>query len=671
MEKRYFIDQLLSGFDLNASDFGVSAWAEKRQDILAMGSELEYIVEFAEFSVDCYENIASYVPGRLNTTHRNIVLWKHPREPFSAQYWTQAEFAELIRLLKDHGVDRVMVRTFLTFEGGRGSGRFLRSENTTHTEKFEWRRADEMLRRHPEFRDEATHCINWDAPVRPDAMYHMEAGQSCGQWWMRQLVGFLGELGVTALRLGDDSYNSKGRPAGYYGMGKVYDIHQDISRVAASKGIRLLSSLGPYWSFDAWDHDLGVPVEKCSSLAELVLTQPLEGWTDKYGITYPHNGEYFNAGCGNVHSLINSVFAPQARFIRGLDSGDVIENWHPPPEQAVRQAFDALSHYRVADAGLHPVYHGVYHFWSDCLSRPYYRQMAGLLTFVADHPAKKVDGPVLVVTSGKKPHSYIMGDFFESCGYALRRSLASPSLAADPHDALVYYLPRFAGTAPFLDEEPMALADEQTLRAALDSQQTIIVFGGSNEKEILHALGLAACGEGIRPASVRIENREYPWSDRAEATAVAGAAGTAEKYFRRHYLKLRSVGARELATAIIAGGEARTLCSIHRPEGRGLRIFVGGIPEAQTPRLGQQLIAEPCGLPYRVSTTASVSSFSWEDMHGTRFVSLLRYDKWSDHRSTIDISCDHGLEAVLSYGYEYSAGMHTLVPHGWVVFRME
>ena len=57
-----FIDQVLTGFNLQAEDYGVGEFLAKRQVIIDDPQQL-YVLEFVEIAVDTYENLPYHRKG--------------------------------------------------------------------------------------------------------------------------------------------------------------------------------------------------------------------------------------------------------------------------------------------------------------------------------------------------------------------------------------------------------------------------------------------------------------------------------------------------------------------------------------------------------------------------------------------------------------------------------
>ena len=538
----WWFDQVFSGFDPALPDGGAGAFLHPRCPVLA-NTDVVYALEFPEFVVDTYENLAAGPRDLGRMLQRNVCFWSDPRRPGSLRYWSLAELAALIRALRARGVAHVFARTFLTFEGRVGQGRFLRWENSPHTQAFEWRRADEFCRRHPEVRDPVDHLLNWDALLRPDPLYGIGPDTTVGRWFTERLFGFLGELGFTGVRLGDGSYGgalTRGQP----GRAElIARMHRDLRAAAQARGLTLLTSLGPYWTFDAWGSDLGVPFEPLPEVADLVLTQPLECWTDRYGITYTHNGEYFSAGSAQVHALVNAAAVPGASFVRGLDVGDPIENWHVLDAMPLRQAVASLALWTRVEKGWQPAHAGLYAFWSDELTPAFYGELAQLAALLARHQPARIHGPCLAVPAGERPHVYTLGDFFEGCGYGLAHSAPARTLRPHPESVHVFFLPRRADAPPVLDESPLLPEDQLALDALMRGPGTLIVFGGALDPTFQQAFGVEALDGPFAPTSWRGMGREGPWHDRAEDCVAPGMAGQPEKFVRRNQLRYRAQGA--------------------------------------------------------------------------------------------------------------------------------
>lgn len=668
--RRLFIDQVFSGFDWRDPVSSAARFCDARRPLLD-SEAVEYILEFPECCVDTYENIVAYEPGAACDVQRNIQLWRSAREPGSRAYWTAAEFAALVQALRDGGIHHIMVRTFLTFEGQTGTGRYLRESSGPHVAAFEWRRADEFVRRHPEVRDAKDHLLNWDETMREDPLYAIPAGLTVGEWFGRQLFGFLGRLGVDVVRLGDGSAGGRLWTSRKQGAALCRHMHESILAMAHARSFRILGSLGPYWSFDAWRQELGIAFSDLPRLADALLTQPLECWTHRYGLTYPHNGEYFNAQCGRVHALVNAVAAPEAVFVRGLDAGDAIENWHPPETMPFRETLDTMLLFREESRGPTPVYHGVYHFWSDELSPRYYERQSRLHAFLAAHPPVRLDGPVLVVTPGHKPHPYTMADFLEACGYGLNASCAARDVHAVAGRTYVHFLPRLPGDEAILDESALEVADSESLAALLDSPANLIVFGGSRDALFLRAFGvrLAAAGEFL-PAVLEIGGREVRWEDTADQADCRGMAGQPERFKRRHELVFEAAGAEVLAAARDIEGLRRVVVTRHRTATGAWRVLVAGAPEAAARACGAAVVAEPCGLPYRIRSEGSVSSASWEDRAGDRYLALFRYDRCQAHAVPLHLEGLNVGEVCLASGAVCEEGgrIH-LEPQGCLILK--
>lgn len=670
--KGLFIDQVFSGFDPADPAGSAARFCATRRAVLD-DPAIHYVLEFPECCVDTYENLVAYEPGAACEAQRSIQLWGSARAPGSCTYWSATEFAALTAALRGQGVSRIMVRTFLTFEGRTGSGRFLREFNTPHTAAFEWRRADEFLRCHPEIRDARTHLLNWDAPVVPDPLRRIPEGMTVGGWFTRQLFGFLGSIGVNAVRLGDGSAGGrlwKGRPEG---SALCRRLHEAMLGAARKEGFWLLTSLGPYWSFDAWRDELGIRFSDLPHLADALLTQPLECWTDRYGLTYPHNGEYFNAGCGRLHALVNAVAAPHAVFVRGLDAGDAIENWHPPETMPLRETCDARLLFSRRGNRLEPAYQGVYHFWSDELSPTYYRRQQELHDFLAGHPPAACEGPVLVVTGSRRPHAYTMADFFETCGYGLQVSCSSADAtgAAGPY---VHFLPRLPGSEPVLDEDELAREEAEEFVRLLEGPEAVIVFGGARDERFLKAFGvrLAGATEAFIPREVSAAGQTRPWFDRAEAADYPGMAGQPERFKRRHELLFEADGAEVLASVRDGAGTTRVLATRYRAPSGGWRILLTGLPDEAARACGAAVVAETCGLDYRVTSDASVSSVSWRDAAGARFLAVFRYDRIQATPAVVKVETRCGVVRVcMASASEYTpSGLLTMAPQGFVILQL-
>ncbi|MCH2175380.1 MAG: hypothetical protein MK193_06595 [Lentisphaeria bacterium] len=659
---KVFIDQISSGFDINLPDFGVGDFIAKRASLLNNKGKYECILEFMEIGVDTYESLVAHVPGKLNPTHKNILIWRNHHEPYSLQYWSQDQFAQLVTALKEGGYDRIMVRTFFTFDGKIGHGRFLRQENTPHTDKFEWRRADEFLRRHPNFRDEKTHVINWDEPLRPDPIYFIEKGMSAGEWWTRQLVSYMDVLGVNAIRLGDDSYSSNGSVHEYLGTELTIKAHQDLRLRAKVKDIRVLSSLGPYWSFDGWNQRQNIPLRKANEIADWLLIQPLENWTDKYGVMYIHNGEYFNAGSCNISKLVNGVLSPDTTFIGGLDSGDHIENWTPPVKQAIRETFDHYTHLSWYQGNWQQSIQGVYHFWSDHLDAAYYEKQKGLQTFLKNHPVHEPLGAVLLVEECKKPHHYLLGDLCENLPYPVRASASIKDWAQLPsHLPLILFLPRFAGYPSLLDETAMSPEEEQALRALLESGRKVILVGGSRTPYITNVFGIEYNAEENDPSYFEINGVRYDWYDHAALSACEGMAGRPETYFRKDYQRFISVGSNQVIAESIDENVKRLLMSINETDSR---IFIGGMPETGAALLSSYI--DKCYQTAEIGKGYSV--IHYYDLYGNEILGFVRTAAW--YEEPISISLPENFNCLFSSASGLKGSEVLLEPQGIMVGKV-
>ncbi len=667
MSEHIFIDQVLTGFDLLEEDYGVAEFLKKRQSIIK-DSALSYILEFMEVSVDTYENLPMHRRGKLDPSLRNILIWRDPREPYSLTYWTLAEFKRLIDLLHAGGVERVMVRTFLTYEGRTGHGRFLRQENNPHVQAFEWRRADEFCRRHPELRDN-THLLNWHQEMRVDPLYRIEQGMTVGNWYKRQLFDFFVDLGVDAVRFGDGSFGGELQHAMEDSQKEFTAIHTDLLTECRQRDIKMLTSLGPYWTWDAWHNTLGINYKDLPHVADWVLTQPAEGWTDKYGMNHVHTGEYFNAGCGNIHALINNALIPETKFIRGLESGDVIENWHPQEATPIRQSLDAFSLCTRVGESYHPVYHGVYHFWSDELDTSYYQHQAGMQRYMLDHPIKHMFGPELLVTSGQRPSDYILGDFFESCGYGMRCSVNSENVVMEDDRCYVLFLPRIPDHQAVLDEEAMTEQERVTYSLLLDSSANMIVFGGARDQQFLDAFGLKIIEDSFEPVSWLCGDIGGEWYDHAAVSEAEHMAGKPEKYKRKDYILFESNDAQVLAEASDAQGNKRPLVTRRFNKNGGQRIYVGGIPETATRFIAEEIIAKACNLPYRVKCAHNTTSFMWDDQSGETNLCIMRYGAWHEAESIVELSDLRQYQLSAAYGVKRHAGKLHMDPQSWVLMQ--
>ncbi|NRA38025.1 MAG: hypothetical protein HRU15_07790 [Planctomycetes bacterium] len=646
-----FIDQVLTGFNLNTEDYGVGDFLAKRQAIINDPQQL-YVLEFVEIAVDTYENLPYHRKGQLDPSLRNVLIWRNAREPYSLTYWSLAEFARLLQLLHDGGVDRIMVRTFLTYTGRIGHGRFLRQEHTPHTEAFEWRRADEFCRRHPEVRKSESKLLNWDAELREDSIYNIPQGMTVGTWFQRQLFDFFQDLGVDAVRFGDGSYGGTDAHHKTLNEEAATCIHKELYHSCQERDIKMLTSLGPYWSFDAWHNNLGVNFADLPDISDWVLTQPLEGWTDKYGVMHIHNGEYFNAGCGLLHSLINNALYPQTHFIRGLDSGDIIENWQPREGMPLRQTFDSLSLSSRSGNDYIPAYQGIYHFWSDELSSDYYHQQQVMQTYVQEHPAQKVHGPELLVTTGQRPGSYILGDFFEGCGYGMRVSINCNDIIYEAGQTYVLFLPRIAGNEAVHGEEAMSPAEAAAYEKLLDSPANVIVFGGARDEKFLESFSLQYTGTSIDPVRWQHSDTDTgaEWYDHAAASAHENMAGRPEEFQRKDYLHFECAAAETLVSALDSQGNKRPLVTRQVNQAGGQRIYVGGIPEDAARSVAGDIIADLCNLSHRVNCDVDVSSHAWTDKNGGEHLAIIRYGAWHEASATIQVSDLDSYSPDLAYG---------------------
>ncbi len=573
----WLFDQVFSGFDPALPEGGVGAFIQARKPVLGR-PEVTYALEFPEFAFDTYENLVACPADLSSAAHRNNCLWRDPRQPGSMRYGSLAEFAGLIRALRERGVPHIFARTFLPFEGRTGQGRFLRWENSPHTHAFEWRRADEFCRRHPEVRDPRDHLLNWDAPLRPDPLYGIGPDTTVGQWFTKRLFDLLETVGFNGLRLGDGSYGgslNRGQPDR---VAMIRRMHRDLHAAAKARGMVLMTSLGPYWTFDAWSPELEVPFEALPETGDLILTQPLECWTDRYGLTYTHNGEYFSAGSAQVHALVNAAQVPDAPFVRGLDAGDPIENWHVPEGMPLRETGMAMTLWTRHQQKLQSAHVGVYPFWSDELSANYYRDQATILGLVQAHPPAVVLGPCLAVTSGERPHVYSMADFFECGGYGLAQSARADQLVPQKGALNVFFLPRREGSPAMLDETLRPAHEQRVFDELMQGPGTLLVFGGAQDAEFLEAFGVRVVEGPFHPVAWNVDGEEGLWADRAEWIAAPGMAGRPEKFIRRDQLNFQATDAVVLASARDGQGGERVLACLRAKPGGGANILVCGLP---------------------------------------------------------------------------------------------
>ena len=670
-KQQIFIDQVLSGFDLSLPDFGVAAFVEKRQAIIA-DTQITYVLEFMEIGVDTYECLPHHRPGQLNPTHRNVLIWKNPREPYAVSYWSLLEFKRLVDLLSEHGVDHVMVRTFFTFNAKIGHGRFLRQENNPHSHAFEWRRADEFCRRHPEVRDKDSYLLNWNAELQEDPLYHIEPGLRVGDWFARQLLSFFSDLGVRVVRLGDGSFGGDLQHSMSDAPRQFLQMNRDLHQACQKHEIKMLSSLGPYWTFDAWHNGLGIDFNDLPQIADWVLTQPLETWTDRYGFMHIHNGEYFNAGAGHIHALVNNALVPGVDYIRGLDAGDMIENWHTPEGMPLRESFDAYTLWSRRGEHYDPCYQGLYHFWSDELESTYYQAQIELHQFMRAQEIDTVFGPELLVTPGQKPHDYMMGDFFESCGYGMRVSIAAADVIDDPRKCYVLFLPRCEGDA-VCGEEAMSDETAALIKTLYQSQAQLIVFGGARDAAFLEQFGLRYQAGAFSAQHWHDGSKTVTWYDHAVVSERAGMAGKPEAYKRSDYLQFEAAGAEVRLWALDDQDARRPVLTQHQNAHNAKRIYVSGIPEDAAQAVASDIIAETCQLPYRLTIHhdqhAYVSSFAFRNAQGETYLALVRTAAW--HDAPVRITIDAQIQGLcLAYGVEWCDGELSMQPQSYVLFQL-
>ncbi|HMB00573.1 MAG TPA: hypothetical protein VKS21_06265, partial [Spirochaetota bacterium] len=508
----------------------------------------------------------------------------------------------------------------------------------------------------------------WHAQLRPDPLYNIPAGLTAGNWFLQQLCSLYNELGINAVRFGDGSYGEASLTKNELFKKLFTQMNRDTLAACKKNRITFFTTLGPYWSFDAWRDELHCDFDKLAAVSEYVIYQTFEGWTDKYGITYVHNGEYFNAGCGNLHLLVNSVLTGKTAYIRGLDSGDPIENWHPPAAMPLRQSLESFTLFcREKDTYCRPC-HGVYHFWSQDLDKNYYKKQKKLHNFFQKNQPHKVYGPELVVTRGCKPHLYIMGDFFETSGYGLRTAVSPDNIVPAAGKTYVFFLPRTSGQ-PVLDETAMTAAEQKQFSNLLASPANIIVFGGAADADFLEYFQLEYTPAEFTPLRWQAGEQEGKWKDHAADSFHPQMAGQKEKYFRKDYLHFKPGGCKVLAAAIAETGEERVLAAAATNPAGGQRMFISGLPTAAVKTVAERTIAASCSLPYRISSAADITSFMWQAENGSVFLAVERYDKIDDAPAIVTVQSGFQLKPVLHSETFRQEQALFIRPHGFIIFK--